>query len=106
MVAHETQRFILVRGVMRAKPYSSGAAALVFICSIIGVVAPSYEVDGIGGRLDPKPKVPTLLYIGRRGRVIKRVIRLIDYVLSLLQLIDPSYHPDMPALVCLDLHIG
>ena len=50
MVAHETQRFILVRGMGRANLYSSGAAALVFICSIIGVVAPSYEVDGIGGR--------------------------------------------------------
>ena len=44
------QRFILVRGAVRAKPYSSGVAALVFVCSIIGVVAPSYEVDGIGGR--------------------------------------------------------
>ena len=50
MVAHETQRFILVRGMVRAKPYSSGAAALVFVCSITGAVAPSYEVDGIGGR--------------------------------------------------------
>jgi hypothetical protein len=50
-----------------AKPYSSGVATLVFICSITGVVAPSYEVDGIGGRLDPIPEVPTLLYIGRRG---------------------------------------
>jgi hypothetical protein len=47
---HETQRFILVWGVVCTKPYSSGATALVFICSIIGVVAPSYEVDGIGGR--------------------------------------------------------
>ena len=45
MVAHETQIFILVRGAVRAKPYSSGAAALVFVCSIIGVVTPSYEVD-------------------------------------------------------------
>ena len=49
MVAHETQRFILVQGVVHANPYSIGAAALVFVCSIIGVVAPSYEVDGIGG---------------------------------------------------------
>ena len=78
MVAHETQGFILVRGVGRANPYSSGAAALVFVCSITGVVAPSYEVDGIGGRLDFVPKVPTLLYIGKRGRVIERTIRLID----------------------------
>ena len=63
---------------MHANPYSSGAAALVFICSIIGVVAPSYKVDGIGVRLDPEPKVPTPLYIGRRGRVIERAIGLID----------------------------
>ena len=70
---------------MRAKPYSSGATALVFICSIIGAVAPSYEVDGIGGILDPKPEVPTLLYISRRGRVTKRVIRLTNYVPSLLE---------------------
>ena len=66
---------------VKANPYSSGAAALVFICSITWVVAPSYEVDGIGGRLDPEPKVPTLLYIGRRGRVIERAIGLIDYFL-------------------------
>ena len=78
MVAHETQGFILIRGVVHANPYSSGAAALVFICSIIGVVTPSYEVDGIGGRLDPEPKVPTLLYIGRRGRVTERAIGLRD----------------------------
>ena len=63
---------------MHANLYSSGATAVIFICSITGVVAPSYEVDGIGGRLDPEPKVPTLLYIGRRGRVTKRVIELID----------------------------
>ena len=63
---------------MRAKPYSSGAATLVFVCSITEVIAPSYEVDGIGGRLDPEPKVPTLLYIGRRGRVIERAIGLTD----------------------------
>ena len=72
---------------MLAKPYSSGAAALVFVCSIIGAVVHSYEVDVIGGRLDdvnPEPKVPTLLYIGRRGRVTERVIRLTDYVPSLL----------------------
>ena len=78
MVAHETQRFILVQDVVRAKPYSSGATALIFVCSITGVYAPSYEVDGIGGRLDPEPEVPTLLYIGRRGRVTERAIRLKD----------------------------
>ena len=59
MVAHETYGFILVQAMVRAKPYSSGAAALVFVCSITVVVAPSYGVDGIGGRLDPKPEVPT-----------------------------------------------
>ena len=63
---------------MRANPYSSGAVALVFVCSITGAIAPSYEVDGIGGRLDPEPEVPTLFYIGRRGRVIERAIRLTD----------------------------
>jgi hypothetical protein len=84
MVAHEIQGFILVQGVVHAKPYSNGAAALVFACSIIGVVAPSYEVDGIGERLDPMPKVPTLLYIGRRGRVIERAIGLTDCISSLL----------------------
>ena len=106
MVAHETQGFILVQGAVRANPYSSGAAALVFVCSITGAIAPSYEVDGIGGRLDPEPEVPTLFYIGRRGRVIERAIRLTDYIPSLLHLIDPSYRPDTSALVCLDLHIG
>ena len=47
MVAHETQRFILVRDVVHANPYSSGAATLIFICSIIRVVAPSYEKIGM-----------------------------------------------------------
>jgi hypothetical protein len=69
MVAHETQRFILVQGVVHANPYSSGAAALVFICSITVAVASCYEIDGIGGRLDPAPEVPILLYIDMRGRV-------------------------------------
>ena len=69
-------------------------------------VSPSYEVDGIGGRLDPDPEVPTLLYIGRRGRVTERAIGLRDCIPSLLQQIDPSYHPDIPTLVCLDLHVG
>ena len=69
---------------MCAKPYSSGAVALVFVCSITGAIVPSYEVDGIGGRLDPMPKVPTLLYMGRRGRVIGRAIGLADCVPSLL----------------------
>ena len=63
---------------VHANPYSSGTATLAFVCSIIGVVAPSYKVDGIVGRLDPEPEVPTLLYIGWRGRVIERVIGLID----------------------------
>ena len=84
MVAHETQRFILVQGAGRAKPYSSGATALVFVCSITEAIAPNYEVDGICGRLDPMPEVPTLLYIGRRGRVTRRVIELADCVPSLL----------------------
>jgi hypothetical protein len=53
MVAHETLRFILVQGVVHANPYSSGVAALIFVCSITGAVAPSYEVDGIGGRWIP-----------------------------------------------------
>ena len=57
---------------VHANTYSSGTTALVFVCSITGVVAPSYEVDGIVGRLDPEPEVPTLLYIGRRGRVIEK----------------------------------
>ena len=52
------------------------------------------------------PEVPTLLYIGRRGRVIERVIGLTNCVPSLLQQIDPSYRPDTPDLVCLDLHVG
>jgi hypothetical protein len=56
--------------------------------------------------LDLEPEVPTLLYIGRRGKVIEREIGLIDCVSSLLQQIDPSYRPDTLALVCLDLHIG
>jgi hypothetical protein len=56
--------------------------------------------------LDPEPEVPTLLYIGRRGRVTERVIRLTDCVPSLLQQIDPSYCPDTPTSVCLDLHVG
>jgi hypothetical protein len=66
---------------MRAKPYSSCTAALVFVCSITGAIALSYEVDGICGRLDPVPKVPTLLYLGRRGRVTGRAIELEDCVL-------------------------
>jgi hypothetical protein len=86
---------------VRAKPYSSGAAALVFVCSIIGAVAFSYKVDW-----KRWPKVPTLLYIGRRGRVIERTIGLTDYVPSLLQQTDPSYRPNTPALVCLDLYVG
>jgi hypothetical protein len=79
------QRFILVQGAVRAKPYSSGAAALVFVCSITGAVAFSYKVDWKIWKMDLVPKVPTLLYIGRRGRVLERTIGLIDYVPSLLQ---------------------
>ena len=56
--------------------------------------------------VDPVLEVPTLLYIGRRGRVTGRVIGLIDCVPSLLQQINPSYRPGMPASVCLDLHVG
>jgi hypothetical protein len=62
--------------VVHANPYSSGAVALVFVCSITGAIAPSYEVDGIDGRLDLEPKVPILLYIGRRGRFTERAIGL------------------------------
>jgi len=69
---------------VRTKPYSSGAVALVFVCSITRDVALSYEVDGICGRLDLVPEVPTLLYIGRRGRVTGRTIGLADCVPSLL----------------------
>jgi hypothetical protein len=61
--------------VVHTNLYSSSATALVFICSITGAVAPSYEVDGIGGRLDwmdPAPEVHTLLYIGGRGRATER----------------------------------
>ena len=79
MVAHETQRFTLVWGIVHAKPYSNGVVALVFVCSITRAIAPSYEVDGIGGRLDPMPEVPALLYIGRRGRVTERAIGLTYY---------------------------
>ena len=110
MVAHMTQRFILVRGAVRAKPYSSGATALVFVCSITEVVAPSYEVDGICGRFDPMPEVPTLIYIGKRGRVVGRAIGLADCVSSLLHdmrnrlilaivQIHPSWFALIPTLV-------
>ena len=56
--------------------------------------------------LNPVPEVPTLLYIGRRGKVTERAIGVADCVPSLLQQIDPSYHSDTPTLVCLDLHVG
>jgi predicted naringenin-chalcone synthase len=56
MVVHETQGFILIRGVMHAKPYSSGDAALVFIYSITGVVAPSYDIVWCGGGLKMSPR--------------------------------------------------
>jgi hypothetical protein len=84
MVGHETQRFILVQGMVDAKHYTSGVAALVFVCSITEAIALSYEVDGICGRLDPVPKVPTLLYIGKRGRVTGWSIGLADCIPSLL----------------------
>ena len=63
---------------VRTNPYSSGAAALVFVCSITRAIAPSYEVDGIGRKLNSEPEVPTIPYIGSRGRVIERAIRLTD----------------------------
>ena len=91
---------------VHANPYSSGAASLVFVYSITRVVAPSYGVVWCGGRSDPVPEVPTLLYIGRRCRVTERAIGLTDYVPSLLQQIDPSYHQDTPVSVCIDLHVG
>ena len=56
--------------------------------------------------MDPMLEVSTLLYIGRRGMVTERVIRLTYCVPNLLQQINPSYHLDMLALVCLDLHVG
>jgi hypothetical protein len=34
--------------------------------------------------MDPEPKGPTLLYIGRRGRVTERAIGLTDWFTSLL----------------------
>ena len=34
--------------------------------------------------MDPEPEVPTLLYIGRRGRVTEKAIGLTDCVSSLL----------------------
>jgi hypothetical protein len=69
---------------VRAKPYYSGAVAFVFVSSITGAVASSYEVDGIGERLDPVPEFPTLLCICRWDRVTERAIRLTDCVPSLL----------------------
>ena len=56
--------------------------------------------------VDPEPEVPTLLYIGRRDRVTGTAIELTDCVSSLLQQIDPSYRPDTPTMVFLDLHVG
>ena len=56
--------------------------------------------------MDHVPEVSTLLYIGRRGRVTERTIGLTDYISSLLQQIDPSYRPDTPTMVFLDLHVG
>ena len=90
---------------VHANPYSSGTAALIFLCSITEAVAHSYEVDGISGRLNSEFKVPILLYIGRRGRVIEDDRANILFP-SLLKQIDPCYRPDTSALVCLDLHVG
>ena len=61
-VAHETQGFILVWGMVHAKPYSSGAAALlVFVCSITGAVTPSYMVDSIPSLSDQfYPSIATM----------------------------------------------
>jgi hypothetical protein len=36
MVVHETQGFILVRGVVHAKSYSNGAVALVLVSQLQG----------------------------------------------------------------------
>jgi hypothetical protein len=36
-------------------------------------------------KMDPVPKVPTLLYIGRRDRVTERAIGLMDCLPSLLR---------------------
>jgi hypothetical protein len=35
--------------------------------------------------MDPEPEVPTLLYIGRQGRVTMRAIRLTNWIPSLLR---------------------
>ena len=68
MVAHEIRRFILVPGVVHAKPYSSGAVALVFICSITGAVAPSYEVDwNVEGWISCLGSLPSCIYAGEVG---------------------------------------
>ena len=56
--------------------------------------------------MDPEQEVPTLLYIGRGGRITERAIGLTDCVPSLLQQIDPSYLPDTPASIYLNLHVG
>jgi hypothetical protein len=110
MVVHETQRFILVRDVMHAKPYSSGVAGLVFIYSITGVVAPSYDVVWCGGGLKMSPRSraqgPYPLYIGRgvelqRGRLGQYIVFLVCYDRLIL-----SYRPDTPAMVRFSLHVG
>jgi hypothetical protein len=77
---------------VRANPYSSGTAALIFVCSITGAVAPSYEVDGIGGRCRGGPDdhgVLTPPYIGRRvglqrGRLALWIGSLVGYNKSIL----------------------
>jgi hypothetical protein len=47
MVAHETQDLYWFRNVGCPSPVGGGVALLVFICSVIGAVAPSYVVDGV-----------------------------------------------------------
>ena len=47
-------------------PVKGDVALLVFVCSVTGVVAPSYVVDGIKGNrldLDDDQGLPTPLYI-------------------------------------------
>ena len=45
---------------------------------LLGMLLLAMKLIGTTDGVDPEPKVPTLLYIGRRGRVIERVIKLTD----------------------------
>jgi hypothetical protein len=63
--------------------------------------------------LDLDRKVPTLLYIGRGGRVTMRAIRLADWISSLLHgmrnrliLAIVQTHLSRMFLACLGLHVG